>query len=526
MSELRFPWMETSVLLPILGAIWLHFLSDSDKAFRHAVAICAATLALACGELVDFLTLHTFEAHEHWPFFRTLFDKDIFVVDELSAFLLPLGALIYLVTVMSTLRTKVPRFSMKLTLLSEAILLATFSCRASWTLVLLLIAAAVFPYLELRRRGRCTRIYTLHMSCFAGLLLIGYAWLTSTDKTPTAALIPGALLTGAALLRSGIAPFHLWMADLFEKGTFGTSILYTTPLIGAYAVMRLVLPIAPSWALQSIAILSLITAVYAGGMALVQREARRLFCYLLLSQSSLVLVGLELVTPIGLTGALCLWLSVGLSLTGFGITLRCIEARITRVSLADYHGLYSQMPMLGGFFLLTGLASIGFPATVGFVGMELLIEGAVEVYPLVGTTVVIAAAFCSIAVLMAYFRIFTGRHNRTLVPMHARLSEKIAVLILSMLILGGGLYPQPGIASRYHAAMELTRQRQGNPITRDHHEDSEEHQEEHSENRNHQGEHDEPHHEHTQHQPGQSFRPHPAHPDPALAGLAQPPTSR
>jgi NADH-quinone oxidoreductase subunit M len=122
------------------------------------------------------------------------------------------------------------------------------------------------------------------------------------------------------------------------------------------------------------------------------------------------------------------------------------------------------MPLLAGFFLLTGLASIGFPATVGFIGMELLIEGAVGVYPLVGTMVVIAAALCGIAVLMAYFRIFTGRHLRTRVPMRARTQEKIAVLILSVLILGGGLYPQPGIASRYHAAMELTRLRQANPL--------------------------------------------------------------
>ncbi len=219
--------------------------------------------------------------------------------------------------------------------------------------------------------------------------------------------------------------------------------------------------------MQSIAVLSLVTAVYAGGMALVQREARRMFCYLLLSQSSLVLVGLELVTPIGLTGALCLWLSVGMSLTGFGITLRCIEARISRVSLADFHGLYGQMPMLAGFFLLTGLASIGFPATVGFVGMELLIEGAVDVYPLVGTMVVIASALCGIAVLMAYFSVFTGRRNSPIIPMRARASEKVAVLILSVLILGGGLYPQPGIASRYHAAMELSRQRQRNAITDD-----------------------------------------------------------
>ena len=58
-----------------------------------------------------------------------MFNHEMFVVDELSAFLLPLGALVYLVTVLSTLRTKAPRFSLKWTLFSETLVLATFSCR-------------------------------------------------------------------------------------------------------------------------------------------------------------------------------------------------------------------------------------------------------------------------------------------------------------------------------------------------------------------------------------------------------------
>ncbi|QDV83894.1 proton-conducting transporter membrane subunit [Planctomycetes bacterium TBK1r] len=459
MPEFHFPWIEVSILVPLFGAVWIHVLGNRDNILRHAIAICSVTLALTIGELIDFVLIGTFEAHDHWPFIDWMFDRDVFVVDELSAFQLPLAALIFLVTVMSTLRTKAPRFSLKLALVSETLVLATFSCRSSWTLIVLLIAATIPPYLELRNRQRCTRLYVLHMAVFAALLLVGYGWLSMTEMNSTAVLIPGALLTAAALFRSGVFPFHLWMTDLFEKATFGTAILFSTPLVGAYAVMRLVLPIAPSWALQSIAVLSLVTAVYAGSMALIQREARRMFCFLFLSQSSLVLAGLELVTPIGLTGALCLWLSVGLSLTGFGITLRCIEARISRVALADYHGLYHQMPMLAGFFLLTGLAAIGFPATVGFVGMELLIEGAVDIYPLVGTMVVIAAALCGITVLSAYFRIFTGHPTRTQVPMHARPAERIAVLLLTVLILGGGLVPQPGVASRYHAAKELTRLR-------------------------------------------------------------------
>ncbi|MEO8271189.1 MAG: proton-conducting transporter membrane subunit, partial [Aureliella sp.] len=363
------------------------------------------------------------------------------------------------VMILATVRTKAGRFSLTWTLFSESVLLATLSCRASWVLIGLLIVAVIPPWIEMRKRGRCTRVYMLHMGVYAALLVVGYYWLKVSGRPGEIPFVAGAMLTAAALLRSGVVPMHCWMTDLFEKATFGTAILFVTPLTGAYAAMRLVLPIAPSWGLQSIAILSLITAVYASGMALVQRESRRYFCYLFLSNASLVLVGLELVTPLGLTGGLCVWLSVGLSLTGFGITLRSIESRIGRVSLVDYHGLYEQMPMLAGFFLLTGMASIGFPATIGFIGMELLIEGVVDVYPLTGTAVVLAAAFNGIAIMLGYFRIFTGKRHVAPVSLRIRPSEQIAVLILSALILGGGLVPQPGVSSRHHAAVQLSKQR-------------------------------------------------------------------
>jgi NADH-quinone oxidoreductase subunit M len=108
---------------------------------------------------------------------------------------------------------------------------------------------------------------------------------------------------------------------------------------------------------------------------------------------------------------------------------------------------------------LTGLASIGFPGTVGFVGAELLVEGAVNVDPIVGMLVVLVAALNGIAVLRAYFRLFTGARHTTSISLRSRWPEKIAVLILTALILGGGLIPQPGVASRYHAAMEIIARR-------------------------------------------------------------------
>lgn len=459
MSQLHFAWVELSVLTPLLGALAVSRFSNRERARRVCIGVCLLTVLLAAGAWIDFSLLDAFEAHDRWDVFTAVFHKDLFVVDELSAPLLPLASVLYLMTVLSTLRTKVNRFSFGWTLTSQAILLATLSCRDPWVLIGLLAAGTVPPLLELRSRGRSTRVYVLHMGLFVALLVCGQSLLSVAGAGTSAALVGGSLLTMACLLRSGIIPLHCWMTDLFEKATFGTALLFVTPMVGAYAIMRLVLPIAPGWALQSIAVVSLITAVYAGGMALVQHEARRFFCYLFLSHSSLVLVGLELVTPVAVTGALCVWLSVGLSLAGFGLTLRGIEARTGRVSLDEYHGLHEHTPMLAALFLLTGLASIGFPGTVGFVGTELLIEGAVAVYPLTGTAVVIAAALNGIAILQAYFRVFAGATPAATISLSARPAERVAVLVLTALILGGGLYPQPGVESRYHAARELVRLR-------------------------------------------------------------------
>jgi NADH-quinone oxidoreductase subunit M len=205
-------------------------------------------------------------------------------------------------------------------------------------------------------------------------------------------------------------------------------------------------------------------------MALIQREARRFFAYLFLSHASLVLVGLELHTPISLTGGLCLWMSVALSLGGLGLTLRALESRFGRLSLADYHGLYEHTPALAVAFLLTGLASVGFPGTLGFISAELLVDGAIEANPLLGVVLVLTSAINSIAIVRVYLLLFTGRRTHLGVSVKITLRERIAVLTLAILILGGGLYPQPGVRSRNQAAITLLEQRPAQVAPEPHHE--------------------------------------------------------
>lgn len=463
MSELHLPWLELAILLPLLGAVWIVGIRDPEQARRNSLMIASLTLLCTIGAWQDFRVVHTFAAHDRWDIVASLVGRQVLVVDELSAPLLPLVALLYLLTRLATLRTKVRRFSFGWTHFSEAVLLATLSTREPWLMIALLAVGTVVPWMDLRSRGMPTRVFTLHMGLFVSLLIAGQTLVTVSAAGSSAMLAGVLLLTAGVLLRCGIVPLHCWMTDLFEQASFGSSLLFVAPMVGAYAALRLVLPIAPVEVLRVIMVLALTTAIYAAGMALVQREARRFFCYLLLSHSSLVLVGLESATPIGLTGALCVWISVGLALGGFGLTLRSIEARTGRLSLTEFHGMFEHTPMLAAFFLLTGLASIGFPGTVGFIGTELLIEGGNQVSPLIGVGVVVAMTLNSLAMLQAWFRIFTGTRHVTSIDLKCRPPERIAVLVLTTLIIGGGLWPQPGVASRYHAASELVQQWQGSP---------------------------------------------------------------
>lgn len=459
MIDLHFPWLILAVLVPLVAASLLMRVREPEVAQRYAIAASGITFILTVGAWVNFLWLDTSHAPDSWNPFAPLGLDNLFVMQILNGPLVPMAALLYLATILATLRTKMQRFSFAWTLVSEAIVLATLCCRPAWGVIGLLALGTIPPYLELKARRRSTRVYALHMSLFVVLMVVGWAMIDATPHDEPS-IVGGALLTAAVLLRMGIVPVHCWMTDLFENATFGTALLFVAPMTGAFATVHLVLPVAPDWALRWIAIVSLFTSVYAAGMALVQKEARRFFCYLFLSHSSLVLVGLELATPVGLTGAYCLWLSVGLALAGFGLTLRSLEARTGRLLLNKFHGLYEHAPSLAVFFLLTGLASIGFPGTIGFVGTELLVEGAHRVYPQIGVAVVIATALNSIAVLQAYFRLFTGAKFSSPVSLGARWSERVAVLMFTVLIIGGGLFPQPGIVSRYRAAGESIRERQ------------------------------------------------------------------
>lgn len=446
----------------VIGASFLRV--DVERLRRFAVA---SSIAMLLGALVIPISpaLRDFSV-------RTIAltampgGEEIVRIDTLSAALLPFAAGLWLLTVAVTPRASLDRRGLRRTAVATLLTLASFLTESAVALLALSVVS-VWTFLSAladpaHRHQR--RVVTRYLGVSTLLFALGVAILISPAAQhrglETAAMW---LIVIAALLRKGIVPFHAWVPEVFDHGRLGPAILFNAPQVGAYMTVVLIVPRASPEMLRTIALLALGTAVYGAALALVQTSARRACGYLFMSQSALVMAGLDCTSVTALAGGLIVWLSAGLGFAGLARAVLVLEARRGRLDLTTYHGGYERMPVLAISFLAMGLACTGFPGTLGFVGQELLVDGAVDVFPVMGFAVVIASALTGLAVLRMYFSLFCGRPDVRLHPglrLGLRPREAWTFVALVIALIGLGLAPRPLVDSRFAASGEILRLRQ------------------------------------------------------------------
>jgi NADH-quinone oxidoreductase subunit M len=387
-------------------------------------------------------------------------------IDILSAVLLPFAAGLWLLTVAVTPRAALDRAGLRRTAVATLITLASFLTESA-VVLLLLSAASVWTFLSAladpaHRHQR--RIVAAYLGFSTLLFAVGVGLLIGPGAQNSRIEAAGLwLIVIAALVRKGIVPFHAWVPEVFDHGRLGPAILFSAPQVGAYMTVVLIVPRATPDMLRVIAMLALGTAVYGAALALVQVSARRACGYLFMSQSALVMAGLDCTSASALAGGLTVWLSAGLAFAGLARCVLVLEARRGRLDLTTYHGGYERMPVLAISFLSMGLACTGFPGTLGFVGQELLVDGAVDAFPVMGFAVVIASALTGLAVVRMYFSLFCGCPD-PLAQSGLRLGltkrEAWTFGALVIVLVGFGVVPHPLVDSRFAAADDILRQRQ------------------------------------------------------------------
>ena len=378
-------------------------------------------------------------------------------IDTFSSALLPFAAAMWLLTVAVTPRATLDRAALRRTAFVTLLTVGSFLTENPLLLLLLSIVSVwtfLFALEAYQRRavGMYLGVSTLFFAVGSVLLAL--------ERFETAAMW---LIVGAALIRKGIFPFHAWVPEVFEHGRLGPAILFNAPQVGAYMTVVLIVPRASPEMLRVIALLALGTSVYGAALALVQTSARKACGYLFMSQSALVMAGLDCTSGTALAGGLLMWLSAGLGFAGLARVVLVLEARRGRLDLTTYHGGYERMPVLAISFLIMGLASTGFPGTLGFVAQELLVDGAVRVFPVMGYAVVIASALTGLAVLRMYFALFCGRtdvraHRSLELGLRAREAWTFVALVAALISLG--IAPRPLVDSRFDASSQILKGRQ------------------------------------------------------------------
>jgi len=456
-------WLVALALLPVLviGASLLRLGVEHLRRLAVVTAGAATLLALALGLSPamrgiwlrsSLLTLQTG-------------GEALVRVDALSAALLPFAAGLWLLTVAVTPRALLDRGALRRTALTTLITLASFVTESAVALLLLSIAGvwAFLAALGTPGQRHQRRVVATYLGASTALFALGVALLVGPGAGHPLLRSTSLWLIGiAALVRKGIVPFHAWVPEVFDHGRMGPVILFNAPQVGAYMTVVLIVPHASPQLLRTIAILALVTAVYGAALAIVQTSARRACGYLFVSQSALVMAGLDCTSAGALAGGLVVWLSAGLAFTGLARSVLVLEARRGRLDLSRYHGGYERMPILAVSFLAMGLACTGFPGTLGFVGQELLVNGAVDAFPVLGFSVVAASALTGLAVVRMYFSLFCGRPDplaHSAFRFELRPREVWSFVGLLVVLVGFGVIPRPLVDSRFAASDDVLRQR-------------------------------------------------------------------
>ncbi len=221
---------------------------------------------------------------------------------------------------------------------------------------------------------------------------------------PVVATLGLALVTVGIAFKVALAPFHLWVADVYQGApTSITAFMAAATKAAAFAaLLRLYLVAFPSLAglwVPVLAVLAAATMLYGAFVALVQHDVKRILAYSSVAHAGYATIGVVARSDAGLSATLWYLLTYAVgTLAAFGCVIALERRRRGEVTLLDLRGLGRSSPALAGILGLALLSLAGIPATAGFVGKLVVFQAGVAA----GLTWLVVLGVLS-SVVAAYF---------------------------------------------------------------------------------------------------------------------------
>ena len=318
------------------------------------------------------------------------------------------------------------------------------------------------------RRVYASIKFILYTMIGSALMLVGILYLYNLTGTFDLQAILQQLSSGALVLSPRVEkwlflafflafaikvplfPFHTWLPDAHvEAPTAGSVILAGVLLkMGTYGLLRFCLPLFPraAWEFAPvISILAIIGIIYGALVAMVQPDLKKLVAYSSVAHMGFVVLGIFAFNATAMEGSIYQMCSHGVSTGALFILVGMLyDRRHTRL-ISEFGGLATPLPILGTFFMIVALSSLGLPLTNGFVGEFLIIVGVFRLHPYYSALAAVGVILAAVYLLWMYQQVFLGEvsseRNRSLLDCNLR--EKIILTVVVLVILLMGIYPQP-----------------------------------------------------------------------------------
>lgn len=272
-------------------------------------------------------------------------------------------------------------------------------------------------------------------------------WISHPPDTGTQQTIFLLLLAGLAF-KIPLVPFHTWLPALAREGS---PLLLATIVglkLGAYAMIRLAIPLAPEAAQTFhwlIAALGTATLVFGALAALGQSNLRGLLAYASISHVGYVVLAVSSFSVDGVRGATMQLLNFSLASGVLFLLAGTLHRRLGTTEASQLGGLAGPMPLVAAFFVLFTLAGFGLPGTSGFPAELTMLFAVFDRYPGASLGALAAAVIGAAAALGMIRRVFFGPVTNPAVHGLRDLEpgETTAVVLLALLVLLIGALPQP-----------------------------------------------------------------------------------
>lgn len=397
MTSTQFPWLTVMTLFPLLAALPIPLLPDKyGKTVRwYSLSVAFAEFSFIIYTFWRFYDFKTasFQMAETYVWLPQIGLNWSVAVDGLSMPLVVLSGLITTLAILAAWNMKQkPRLFFVLLLAMYSAQIGVFVSQDfllfffMWELELVPVYLLISIWGGSKRLYAATKfiLYTAIGSIFILLAAFAMAFYGDTVTFDLQALsakdysLPFELAVYSALLiafgvKLPIFPFHTWLPDAHSEAPASVSMILAGVLLkmAGYGLIRMnleMLPHAHAYFAPILAILGVVSIIYASLTAFAQGNLKRRMAYSSIAHMGFVLIGIASFTPLGISGAILQMISHGLIAAVLFFLSGVTYERTHTLVMDQMSGMGQYMPKVFAFFTASSLASLALPGMSGFVG--------------------------------------------------------------------------------------------------------------------------------------------------------------